>query len=108
MYLRVFGRHPLRMVRGSRTIDAGHPSEPAWYLDYIAVTPAAQGRGIGSALLAPMLERLDRERLPACLTAGSARSRNLYRRHGFEVREEFRLPYDGPPMWRMWRDPRAG
>ncbi|MGH2969837.1 MAG: GNAT family N-acetyltransferase, partial [Solirubrobacteraceae bacterium] len=77
-----------------------------WYLDYIAVEPAGQGRGIGSALLRPMLERCDAERMPAYLNASTARSRDLYARHGFEVRSEFRLPFGGPPLWRMWR-PRA-
>jgi hypothetical protein len=55
--------------------------------------------------MAPVLERCDRERMPAYLNAGSARSRELYRRHGFEVMEEFSLPDDGPPLWRMWRVP---
>jgi hypothetical protein len=30
----------------------------------------------------------------------------LYERHDFEVTEEFELP-DGPPLWRMWREPRS-
>jgi hypothetical protein len=55
----------------------------------------------------PILERCDRERMPAYLNAGSPRSRDLYLRHGFEVTEEFRLPEGGPPLWRMWREPRA-
>jgi hypothetical protein len=52
-----------------------------------------------------VLERCDSERMPAYLNAGSPRSRELYKRHGFHVTEEFRLPDDGPPLWRMWRDP---
>jgi hypothetical protein len=24
------------------------------------------------------------------------------------VRSELRLPFGGPPVWRMWRDPRPG
>ncbi len=102
---RVFSRHPLRAALGVRAIERGHPHEPHWYLDYIGVEPGAQGRGAGAALLAPVLERCDRERVPAYLNAGSARSRDLYARHGFEVMERFELPFDGPPLWRMWRDP---
>lgn len=108
MLLRVFWRHPMRMLNGAHVIDENHPERPAWLLDYIGVDPAAQGRGTGAALLAPMLEHLDRERQPACLNAGSPRSRDLYLRHGFAVTEEFRLPYDGPPLWRMWREPTGG
>jgi GNAT superfamily N-acetyltransferase len=105
--LRVFGRWPRRGIGGLRALDRHHPSEPHWYLDYIGVHPHAQGRGSGSALLAPMLARCDAEGAPAYLNAGSPRSRELYRRHGFEVTAELRLPFGGPPLWRMWRVPRT-
>lgn len=105
--LRVFGRRPLRAVAGLRAIERGHPREPHWYLDSIGVDPSAHGGGTGSALLVAMARRLDAESAPAYLNAGSSRSRDLYLRHGFEVREEFALPFDGPPLWRMWRPPRA-
>jgi ribosomal protein S18 acetylase RimI-like enzyme len=103
--LRVFGRGLARAQRGLAVMEDGHPREPHWYLDSLGVVPECQGRGIGSALMAPVLARCDAERMPAYLNAGSARSRELYRRHGFEVTEEFRLPDEGPPLWRMWRVP---
>jgi ribosomal protein S18 acetylase RimI-like enzyme len=105
--LRVFGRGLARAQRGLAVIESGHPRRPHYYLDTLGVAPEHQGRGLGSALMSPMLERCDRERLPAYLNAGSPRSRNLYMRHGFRVLDEFRLPEDGPPLWRMWRDPGA-
>jgi GNAT superfamily N-acetyltransferase len=106
--LEVFGRWARRGIGAQRAIDRHHPHDPPhWYLDYIGVEPAGQGRGLGSALLAPMLARCDMEGRGAYLNAGSPRSRDLYRRHGFVVRSEFRLPFGGPPMWRMWRDPQA-
>jgi ribosomal protein S18 acetylase RimI-like enzyme len=104
--LRTFGRHPVRSLRGVAAIEAGHPHEPHWYLDYIGVDPAGHGRGTGSALLEPMLSRCDAERASAYLNAGSPRSRDLYSRHGFEVLARFELPGGGPPLWRMWRNPR--
>ena len=104
--LRTFGRHPVRAMRGVEVLERGHPGKPHWFLDYVGVERAGQGRGIGSALLRPMLERCDADRAPAYLTAGSPRSRELYLRHGFQVTEEFNLPDGGPPLWRMWRDPR--
>jgi ribosomal protein S18 acetylase RimI-like enzyme len=86
-------------------VEERHPSEPHWYLPFIGVRPDRQGRGIGSTLLAHMEARLDAEGLPAYLEASSERNRALYLRHGFEVTEEFVLPDDGPPLWRMWREP---
>ena len=103
--LRVFGRGLARAQRGLAVMEEGHPRTAHYYLDSLGVVPEWQGRGIGSALLAPVLERCDAERMPAYLNAGSARSRDLYARHGFEVTEEFRLPDGGPPLWRMWREP---
>ena len=104
--LRTFGRRPLRAAAGVRAIERGHPTEPHWYLDYIGVEPAGHGRGAGAALLATRLQRCDAEGAAAYLNAGSERSRDLYRRHGFEVTGEFSLPFGGPPLWRMWRTPR--
>jgi GNAT superfamily N-acetyltransferase len=104
--IRVFGRDLPRAQRGLTVMDARHPRKPHWYLDSLGVEPEWQGRGLGSALMHPVLERCDRERMPAYLNAGSPRSRDLYSRHGFVVTEEFTLPDDGPPLWRMWREPR--
>ena len=103
--LRVFGRGLARAQRGLTVMESGHPTAPHYYLDSLGVVPEWQGRGLGSALMGPVLERCDAEEMPAYLNAGSPRSRNLYMRHGFEVTEEFRLPEDGPPLWRMWREP---
>ncbi len=103
--LRVFGRGLARAQRGLTVMESGHPTAPHYYLDSLGVEPEWQGRGLGSALMQPVLERCDAERMPAYLNAGSPGSRDLYLRHGFRVTEEFRLPEDGPPLWRMWREP---
>jgi len=102
--LTVFGRRPIRGLTGIHAIGAGHPHEPHWYLEYVGVGASGQGKGAGSALLAPRLERCDSEGVDAHLIAGSTRSKKLYERHGFVTTEEFNLPFKGPPLWRMWRD----
>jgi ribosomal protein S18 acetylase RimI-like enzyme len=95
-----------RLLRLLNAIEARHPHERHYYLPVIGIGPEWQGRGFGSALLRPILERCDRERLPAYLEASSPRNRALYERHGFEVAEEMRVS-DSPPLWRMWREAKA-
>ncbi|WP_455358565.1 GNAT family N-acetyltransferase [Streptomyces sp. SYSU K21746] len=91
-----------------RLTGAVHPTAEAHeYLLMIAVTPDRQGEGLGTALIAPVLERCDRDGVPAYLEASSARSRRLYERLGFEFTgTTVELP-DGPPMWPMWRKPQG-
>jgi GNAT superfamily N-acetyltransferase len=101
----VFKRRLPRVLRALMTLEAGHPREPHYYLPFVGVHPDWQGRGLGGALLAPILERCDRERVPAFLEASTPRNRALYERHGFAVSEEFRLGASAPAQWRMWREP---
>ncbi|MCP3821769.1 GNAT family N-acetyltransferase [Streptomyces sp. A3M-1-3] len=91
-----------------RLTGAVHPTAEAHeYLLMIAVSPDRQGEGLGTALITPVLERCDRDGVPAYLEASSARSRRLYERLGFEFTgTTVDLP-DGPPMWPMWRKPRS-
>ncbi|WP_344068805.1 GNAT family N-acetyltransferase [Streptomyces crystallinus] len=91
-----------------RLTGSVHPHGRAHtYLLLIAVAPDRQGQGAGAALMAPVLERCDREGLPAYLEASSARSSVLYERLGFvHLGEPLRLP-DGPLMYPMWREPGA-
>jgi GNAT superfamily N-acetyltransferase len=103
---RVFGRRlplatwvQLRLERHHR----GRP--PHWYLHYLGVEPRAQGRGLGGALMAPVLERCDGEGIPAHLEASTERSRVLYERNGFAHVDTFHLPAGGPPLREMWREP---
>lgn len=105
--LRIFGPPDwLRLTRLLTLMEADHPHDRHYYLPVIGVRPAWQGRGLGTALLRPVLERCDRERLPAYLEATSPRNRACYERNGFEVTKELR-PRGGPPFWTMWRPPRT-
>ncbi|MFI9820983.1 GNAT family N-acetyltransferase [Streptomyces sp. NPDC052013] len=92
---------------GRLTADI-HPSGRAHeYLWMIGVAPDRQGEGLGTALIASVLDRCDQEGLPAYLEASSERSRRLYERLGFALAgEPLHLP-DGPHMWPMWREPRV-
>lgn len=80
---------------------------PHWYLMILGVDPPCQGRGIGSALLAPVFARADAEGLPCYLETSKARNVPFYRRHGFEVLVEAAMPEAGFAYWTMRRDPRG-
>jgi GNAT superfamily N-acetyltransferase len=103
----VFHRRLPRVLRALTVLEASHPTELHYYLPFIGVHPEWQGRGIGAAVLAPILERCDREEMPAFLEASTPRNRALYERHGFTVTDEFTLGKGAPPQWRMWRAPQA-
>ena len=93
-------------LRMSNDLDKRHPKEPHhYYLLILAATQGNRGRGIGSALMQPVLERCDAEGVPAYLESANPQNQPFYRRYGFEIREEMRLPGGCPPIWGMWREP---
>jgi GNAT superfamily N-acetyltransferase len=104
----LMGATGTRILRGLgtiRAVESKHPKEPHWYLAALGTDPSKQGKGVGSALMAPILERCDTEGLPAYLESSKEANIPFYRRHGFEVTSEIQLPR-GPKLWPMWRDPR--
>lgn len=103
----VWGHGLPRALRSLGYLDSKHPHESHYYLFILGVEPEWQGKGIGAALMQPILERCDGERVPAYLEATTPRNCELYLRNGFEVVEEIELPGGGPPVWRMWREPGA-
>jgi GNAT superfamily N-acetyltransferase len=103
----ISGRLTIRALRGFAFQESKHPHEPHYYGWFMGVHPGRQGRGIGSELMRPVLERADEEGVPVCLEASSARNRDFYLRHGFEVTEEVAWPGGGPPLWLMRREPGA-
>lgn len=99
-------RRPVRVLRGIGQVELAHPKEPHLYLALLGVDPAAQGRGLGTALVAPGLEVADEERWPAYLETAKERNVAFYGRLGFEVTRRIDMPGGGPPVWLMWRAPR--
>ncbi|HTO00625.1 MAG TPA: GNAT family N-acetyltransferase, partial [Microthrixaceae bacterium] len=104
--IRTIGPRPLRRAaKALATIEKLHPSEPHWYLEFLASRVDLRGRGFGSAVLQPMLDRCDFEAMPAYLESSKSENIPFYERFGFKVVEEFSIGKDGPLMWTMWRDP---
>lgn len=103
-FLAVAGRGFRRMIRLSDRTSAVRMSEPHYYLAALGTDPAHQGKGIGSALMQPVLDRCDREGTPAYLESSKAANVPFYQKHGFEIQEEIQIP-DGPTVWAMARPP---
>jgi len=91
-----FGRQGAsRMWAYGRYVDNLHRKlvpYPHWYLQIIGVGPAYHGQGFSSRLVRPVLERIDRERMPCFLETNTGKNVAIYRRFGFEVVSEDKIP----------------
>ena len=102
-----FGPGNARPWKVLGVMEKVHPREPHYYLETLGTKPAVQGKGVGSAVMSLMLERCDREGVPAYLESSNPRNIPLYARHGFEVRDPVPLPAGAPVLTPMWREPRT-
>jgi len=100
---------PLSQIRnGSRLnvlVTRAHPRDPHWHLSVLGVAPARQRSGVGSALVRPILDRADAERVLCHLETSKEANIPYYVRHGFEVAEELAMPHGAPRVWTMTRRP---
>jgi GNAT superfamily N-acetyltransferase len=103
----ITGRHADRFMTLDAAFDARHPAGvPHQYLAILAVHPARQRAGIGSAMLEFAHIGYDREGTPAYLEASDEVKRDIYRRHGYEDHgDPISLP-GGPQLYPMWRPAR--
>jgi ribosomal protein S18 acetylase RimI-like enzyme len=104
--LSTFGRRILLVLKMMTELEHHHLAEPHYYLFAIGTDPPLQRHGAGSALMSPILERCDREGLPAFLESSNPRNLSFYRRFGFEVTGALTLPSGGPSLDLMRRAPR--
>jgi len=93
-------------IRLAVAIERAHPHHPHWYLSLLAVDPLLQGRGLGTALLGPVLARADAEALSVYLETQKPENLTWYARSGFAVSEELRVG-PCPPVWGLTREPRV-
>jgi GNAT superfamily N-acetyltransferase len=93
-----------RALRGLGMMERTHPREPHWYLAVLGTDPPQQGKGVGGALMGPILRRCDAEGLGAYLESSKPGNIPYYERFGFAVTGQIDLP-EGPPIWPMWRAP---
>ena len=89
-------------------VEKLHPAEPHYYLAVLGTDPAHQGKGLGSAAMAPVFERADSEGTACYLESSKEDNLAFYHRHGFEVTGTHDLGGGkGPRLWLKWREPRG-
>lgn len=74
-----------------------------WYLQFIGVDPAFQGKGYASVLLKPMLARMDAGQAPCYLETHNQENVPIYQHYGFRVVEEGTIPNTEVGCWAMLR-----
>jgi ribosomal protein S18 acetylase RimI-like enzyme len=85
-----------------------YAAEPHYYLATIGVVPEAQGRGLASQLIRPILAHADARALPAYTETMTPSNVGLYERFGFVVREQYRVPATDLSIWALYRPRIAG
>lgn len=99
------GPAPIRRgIAFDRAVRAEHVDYEHMYLWFLGVAPAAQGSGVGRALLAELHDRADARGVPTYLETGTIDNVPWYGAAGYAVIGEMTLPHGGP-LWRMERPP---
>jgi len=103
------GQHLARFEALDHALDRHYPDGPPHeHLAILAVHPARQRQGIGSALLTARHGIHDRDGTPAYLEASDLAKAAIYRTHGYaDLPAPIQLP-GGPAMHPMWRHPHGG
>jgi GNAT superfamily N-acetyltransferase len=101
------GERGAEVATGLLQISSAHPHDrgPHFYLSVLGTRTASQGKGLGSVLIAEVLERCDRQGVGAYLESSNTRNVPFYERHGFQVLSEIALSEEFVAR-PMWRDPR--
>ncbi|MET7476321.1 GNAT family N-acetyltransferase [Streptomyces sp. NPDC005648] len=89
------------MEVGDRFEEA-HPAEPFFHLTILGTHADHRGKGLGMALLAESLARIDELGAPAYLESTNPANLERYESVGFTAREEIVLP-SGQVVTTMWR-----
>ena len=76
-----------------------------WYLFNLSVRKDAQGKGLASKLMRPMLQFCDDERMVSYLETNKEANVGLYRHYGFELMKEEQIPKSTVMHYAMVRKP---
>lgn len=76
-----------------------------WYLYNLSIKKDAQGKGMASKLMRPMLEFCDKESMQAYLETNKEANVGLYRHYGFELMKQEVIPKSPVMHYAMVRKP---
>ena len=93
----MFPRASQGLFGGFAALEQFHPIDPHWYLAFVGIEPTIQSRGIGRALLAPVLKIADQTNTLCYLETPFPRTHEFYERLGFARRGEH-SPFVGAPQ----------
>ena len=85
--------------------ESAHPAGPFFHLTILATHSSHRGKGLGMALLAETLTRIDTLGAAAYLESTNPVNDERYRRAGFEPHAEITMP-SGHVVTTMWRPAR--
>ena len=77
-----------------------------WYLYNLSIKKEAQGKGIASKLMRPMLQFCDAERMVAYLETNKEGNVGLYKHYGFDLMKEELIPKTPVMHYSMVRSPK--
>ncbi len=77
-----------------------------WYLFNLSIKKDAQGKGLASKLMRPMLKFCDDEKMVAYLETNKEKNVSLYNHYGFELKKEEVIPKTTVTHYAMVRKPK--
>jgi GNAT superfamily N-acetyltransferase len=107
--LAAFWRTPRSIAAASRVVRVAmrsHLKEPHWYLQLLAVEPDVQRSGVGTALMAPALERVDADHVASYLETQNDENVAYYARFGFALDHRIDPVEGAPALLALRRDAR--
>ncbi len=91
----------------SEQMQEWHPKDPHCYLFAIGTIQNARGKGVGKALLKPVLDACDKASTPIYLENSNPANSGFYTSHGFERMGTFKIAGDDSPVMEpMWLEPK--
>ena len=93
LWLFIAGPAPARRAyRDDETMRGVHMLDPHLYLWVVGVEPAAQGRGLGRALIEDAINRAQAHSVPVYLETATQQNLEMYLQLGFQLLGEVALP----------------